>query len=66
MTTFLLMCVCGYLVVKSWASAHVPAATPEEQRLRSERQTVRHQQTMSLVWTGIAWLVGKGLGARKA
>lgn len=66
MTTFLLLCICVYLIAKSWAKANVPTATPEEQRLRAEREVVRQKQMMSLIWTGIAWLVGKGLSARKS
>ena len=62
--TFLLLCICVYLIVKAWA-ANVPAATPEEHRLRSEREAARQKQVVSLIGTGIAWLVGKGLSARK-
>jgi hypothetical protein len=65
MTTFLLLCICVYLIVKSWARANVPAATPEEQRLRAERESARQKQVLSLIGTGIAWQIGKGLSTRK-
>lgn len=64
MATFLLLCICFILIAKSWA-ANVPTATPEEHRLRAERDAVRQKQVFSLIGTGIAWLVGKGLSARK-
>ena len=63
--TFLLFLICVYLACKSWAAANVPAASAEEQRMRAERQTARNKQLVSLAGTGIAWLVGKGLNARK-
>jgi ABC-type transport system involved in cytochrome bd biosynthesis fused ATPase/permease subunit len=51
--TFLLLCICVYLMVKARAAANVP------------REAAGQKQVISLVGTGIAWLVGKGLSARK-
>jgi hypothetical protein len=65
MTTFLLFCICVFVIAKSWAAANMPTATPEEQHLRAEREAARQKHVISLIGTGIAWLVGKGLSARK-
>jgi predicted MFS family arabinose efflux permease len=65
MTTFLLLCICFFLIAKSWAASNVPAATPEEQRLRAEREAARQKQVLSLIGTTIAWLFGKWFSARK-